>query len=256
MNTEDFTEFEERYYLSPTTERDEQEAFITNLRGTMSNNLNQINQGTYNLGSPLPSNLGGLSGAEETFEARYQRPQVESTATQLRSAAQASALNTALSNLQNAYKKRYNDAMLKYQRRAASSSGNPNGSGGEDGLPITTNGGSALGNTGVKLNQAAQEAFDYMKGTQMNQAMTNVATLRQQNQFPTSNSEVFMYKINGQPYYATLYRDTLGRIQGISSNNANYDATGAKEFLRSLESQNNLFDNNGKALTAMALGGI
>lgn len=132
MNENETISFEDRVYANPTTSRDEQVDFIETLRETMGNNLNQINQGTYNLGSQLPSNLGGLSGTGETFETRYQRPQVGATAAQLRSTAQASALNTALSNLQNVYKKRYNDAMLKYQRRAASS-GNNKSSGDKEG---------------------------------------------------------------------------------------------------------------------------
>lgn len=126
MNENEYISFEDRVYANPTTSRDEQLQFIDTLRETMGGNLQQINRGTYNLGSPLPSNLGGLSGAEQTFEARYQRPQVEATAAQLRNAAQASALNTALSNLQNTYKQRYNDAVQNYQKRVATPSSTTN----------------------------------------------------------------------------------------------------------------------------------
>lgn len=119
MDDTEFTEFEDRVYLNPTTSRDEQLAFIDTLRETQKQNTAQINADTYALGSQLPSNLGGLSGAEDTFIARYQTPQTEATVADLRTAAQQSALNTALSNLQNAYKQRYNAAVLNYQKRAA-----------------------------------------------------------------------------------------------------------------------------------------
>lgn len=127
MENDVFNEFEERVYLDPTQSRNEQLSFIDTLRETQANNTAQINAGTYALGSQLPSNLGGLRGAEDTFVARYQTPQTSQTVANLRLAAQQSALNTALSNLQNAYKKRYNDAMLNYQKRATQSSTSGNG---------------------------------------------------------------------------------------------------------------------------------
>lgn len=129
-NEETFS-FEDRTYLSPTTSRDEQLSFIDTLRNTQAQNTAQINADTYALGSQLPSNLGGLSGAEETFAARYQRPQTEATVADLRTAAQQSALNQALANLRSAWKKRYNDAVLNYQRRAATPSNN-NGNNDDD----------------------------------------------------------------------------------------------------------------------------
>ena len=113
--------FEDRAYLNPTTSRDEQLTFIDTLRDTMNKNTAQINADTYALGSQLPSRLGGLSGSEDTFLARYQTPQLNQTAADLRTAAQQTALNQALSNLQEAWKKRYNDAMLNYQKRSSTS---------------------------------------------------------------------------------------------------------------------------------------
>lgn len=253
MNDNEFISFEDRVYANPTTSRDEQVDFIETLRETMGNNLNQINQGTYNLGSQLPSNLGGLSGAEETFEARYQRPQVETTAAQLRSTAQASALNTALSNLQNVYKKRYNDAVQRYQRRAATPS-TTGGGNGDDGLPITTNNGSTLGQNSVRLNEAAQQAYNQLNKAQLDEAMLEATNERQSGNFTTANTDVFMYRINGQPYYATLYKDSLGRITGLKTNDANYNASGAQSFIRQLGKEGNLFSNQGKTISPSDLG--
>lgn len=125
MNDETFN-FEERIYTNPTTSRDEQLEFLDTLRETQGRNTAQIQADTYALGTQLPTQLGGLSGAEQTFQARYQTPQTQQTVADLRTAAQQSALNQALSNLQSAYKKRYNDAMLNYQKRAAASNYNNN----------------------------------------------------------------------------------------------------------------------------------
>lgn len=131
MNENEISQFEGRTYLSPTVSQGEQEDFISTLRETMAGNTAQINADTYALGNQLPSNLGGLSGAEETFTARYQTPQLNQTAADLRTAAQQTALNQALTNLQNAWKKRYNDAILAYQRRAATPSTSGDGAKGE-----------------------------------------------------------------------------------------------------------------------------
>lgn len=124
---EDYFSFEDRVYLNPTQSRDEQLSFIDTLRETQANNTTQINADTYALGSQLPSSLGGLRGGEETFAARYQRPQTEATIADLRTAAQQSALNQALTNLQSAWKKRYNDAILNYQKRSATPSNTTTG---------------------------------------------------------------------------------------------------------------------------------
>lgn len=119
MNENEIISFEDRAYQNPTVSRDEQLAFINTLREAQAQNTAQINADTYALGSQLPSSLGGLAGAEDTFKARYQTPQTDQAVANLRLAAQESALNAALSNLQNAYKKRYNDAILNYQKRSA-----------------------------------------------------------------------------------------------------------------------------------------
>lgn len=165
MNPDEYFNFEDRAYLSPTVSRDEQLQFLDTLRETQAQNTAQINADTYALGSQLPSNLGGLTGAEETFVARYQTPQTEQTVADLRLAAQQSALNTALSNLQNAYKKRYNDAMLNYQQRAAKAATTPsttNDNGGDAeslGSSSTTEGGTIGGALNVPADAAQTDGW-------------------------------------------------------------------------------------------------
>ena len=118
MQDNEFFEFEDRQYLRPETSRDERLSFIDTLRQTQQANTAQVNADTYALGSQVPSNLGGLGGAQGTFAARYQTPQTNATVAQLREAAQAQALNTAMGNLTDAWKKRYQDAINNYRRRS------------------------------------------------------------------------------------------------------------------------------------------
>lgn len=245
MNNEEIIEFEDRAYANPTLSRDEQMEFIDTLRETMGSNLEQINRGTYNLGSLLPSTHGGLSGAENTFAARYQRPQLESTAANLRATAQASALNTALSNYQNAWKKRYNDAVMAYQKRAAAGSTSPSTTG-------TPEDGSSLFDT-VTQNPTTVKPGEDTTDAALNQAMANASASRQQGG-QTSNTEVFMTKVNGQPVYITVYKNTLGQIMGLSDGTANYDQAGARSYLQKLSQAKNLYDPSGNLINYTQAG--
>lgn len=131
QDNESYT-FEDRVYLTPETSRDERLSFIDTLRQTQQNNTAQVNANTYALGSQLPSNLGGLGGSEGTFTARYQTPQTDATIAQLREVAQAKALNTAMTNLTEAWKKRYQDALNNYRRRSLTPANTNPKNGGKD----------------------------------------------------------------------------------------------------------------------------
>lgn len=106
----EYTEFENRAYVNPQVSLDEQTAFVDKLRQTQQANNQQIKTDTYNLGTAVPSNLGGLTGGEGYFTARYQTPQTNSLVNDLRAVAQASAMNQILENEQNKWKTRYNKA--------------------------------------------------------------------------------------------------------------------------------------------------
>ena len=121
---EETFEFEGTQYVNPTASRDQQLGFIDNLRAIQSQNNEQIKQDTYNLGTQTTSNLGGLTGAEGKWQAQYQTPQINYTVDNLKSVAQQSALNTALSNLQNAWQNRYNQAQRAYVARQNSNTPN------------------------------------------------------------------------------------------------------------------------------------
>ena len=124
MNLDDFsTTFEDRRYINPQVSLDEQNTFIDNYRTSQGQRTEKIAQDTYNLGTAVPSNLGGLSGAGNYFTSRYQTPQTNEVISELRKTAQAQALNDAMSNELAKLKERYNQAYRAAKKR--SSKGNP-----------------------------------------------------------------------------------------------------------------------------------
>lgn len=132
--------FEDTLYVNPQKSLDEQNAFIDALRSTQNQNNAEINTQTYNLGTAVPSNLGGLTGGEGYFTARYQAPQSTSLAANLRATAQAQALNDILSNELAMQKQRYNNAYKAARKRAAARSRYSGGGGGAT-TPTTNTGG-------------------------------------------------------------------------------------------------------------------
>lgn len=129
MNLDDFSYIDnDRRYVNPQVSLNEQNAFIDNLRNTQGQDTAQIRQDTYNLGTAVPSNLGGLAGGSNYFKSRYQTPQTNSMVADLRAAAQSQALSTLLNNEIGKAQKRYNDAYRAAKKRAnnVSSGNNPN----------------------------------------------------------------------------------------------------------------------------------
>lgn len=130
MNLDDYSyEFEGRRYLNPQVSLDEQNAFIDNLRNMQTQNNAQIAKQTYNLGSQLPSSMGGLAGGSGYFKSRYQTPQMNQTIADLRAAAQGQALNTILNNEIAKVQKRYKDAYRAANERASNNNNNDGGTG-------------------------------------------------------------------------------------------------------------------------------
>lgn len=134
MNDQESYEFEGRRYVSPTLSSTEQANFIDNLRNVQAQNNAQIAQQTHDLGTQVPSNLGGLGGGESYFNARYQTPQANEVVSTLKAAAQAQELNDVMNNykaqLQNRYKQKYreyNKAQREYNKRKQYSGGNGGG---------------------------------------------------------------------------------------------------------------------------------
>lgn len=133
LDDNEFTEVEGRSYVNPEVALDESNTFIDNLRSTQQANNQQIQTDTYNLGTEISSDLGGLTGGESYFTSRYQTPQTASTVANLRATAQAAALNQALENEEAIWKKRYNDAYRAYQKSQYNKNNNPSSGGGDEG---------------------------------------------------------------------------------------------------------------------------
>lgn len=134
----EYSEIESRYYLNPQIALDESNNFIENLRSTQQQNTAQIARDTEQLGTAVSSNLGGLGGGTDYWTARYSTPQTNATVANLRATAQAQALNEVLSNEQEIWKKRYQDAYRAYQKRQYDASKNPQNPGTTDAENIST----------------------------------------------------------------------------------------------------------------------
>lgn len=138
MNLDDFSYIDnDRRYVNPQVSLNEQNAFIDNLRNTQGQDTAQIRQDTYNLGTAVPSNLGGLAGGSGYFRSRYQTPQTNSMVADLRAAAQSQALSTLLNNEIGKAKKRYSDAYRAAKKRANNIASGNNPSNYLDRLAVT-----------------------------------------------------------------------------------------------------------------------
>lgn len=130
MNLEQYAyQDDDRWYVNPQVSLGEQNAFIDNLRNLQAQDNADIQQQTYALGTRVPSNLGGLSGAGSYFKSRYQTPQTNSMVADLKAAAQAQALTTLLQNEINKAKKKYSDAYSKTNGGGGTGGDNTNLSG-------------------------------------------------------------------------------------------------------------------------------
>lgn len=124
MNLDQFsTVVDDQRYINPQVALDESNAFIQNLRDTQQARTSEIARDTYNLGTAVPSNLGGLGGSDSYFTSRYQTPQTNTLIADLKATAQAQALSDAMNNAVAQAKQRYNNAYKKYSKRHSGSGG-------------------------------------------------------------------------------------------------------------------------------------
>jgi hypothetical protein len=131
MNLDDFSYTEnDRRYINPQVSLAEQNAFINNLRNNQQDWTDETTSVTENLGTKIPSQLGGLTGGSGYFASRYQTPQTNSMVSDLRAAAQSQALSQLMNNEIAKAQKRYNDAYRAAKKREADA--NSNGGNGND----------------------------------------------------------------------------------------------------------------------------
>ena len=131
MNLDDFSYTEnDRRYINPQVSLAEQNAFINNLRNNQQDWTDENISVTENLGTKIPSQLGGLTGGSGYFASRYQTPQTNSMVSDLRAAAQSQALSQLMNNEIAKAQKRYQDAYRAAKKRE--SDANSNGGNGND----------------------------------------------------------------------------------------------------------------------------
>lgn len=120
----------DRRYINPQVSLAEQNAFINNLRNNQQDWTDGTISVTENLGTKIPSQLGGLTGGSGYFASRYQTPQTNSMISDLRAAAQSQALSQLMNNEIAKAQKRYSDAYRAAKKREADA--NSNGGNGND----------------------------------------------------------------------------------------------------------------------------
>lgn len=203
MNLDQFsTVVDDRRYIKPQVALDESNAFIENLRNTQGQRTAEIAQDTYNLGTAVPSNLGGLGGSGSYFTSRYQTPQTNEIVANLKATAQAQALNDAMNNALAQAKQRYNNAYKAAQRRSGST-----------GLTGPTNPTNPTNPTGSKLPIATNENNE--KTTIPSGGSDTVSTLPKNATKGAYN--VGSATVNGDTRIVTKEPNGLYHVQGLGS---------------------------------------
>lgn len=199
----DYYEFENRAYVEPKVALGEMTGFIPALRETMAKNTASVNSQTQNLGTKISTNLGGLTGADSYFERRYQSPRMESTANELKSAAQLQALNTLMSNYVAQAKKRYSDAY----RNAVINAKNPSNSGDGDVVVDPETLGKAYSITGTDDLGGQDVSSAYPAGTTLARTITDgpyTYTYDQNGRVLATNNPVYARRNDGYYYDTTI----------------------------------------------------
>lgn len=223
------TEVEGRLYINPQTGVDESNTFIENLRNIQQTNTQQIAQDTRNLGTDVPSSLGGLGGATGYWTSRYQTPQTASAIADLRTAAQAQALNEALANEQAAWKQRYQNAYRNYQKRQYAKANAPatTGStttGGVD-YEDTSDPSKTVGRVEPSYSPMGSGDFEYRS----NNIGPNSGTLNPNTGLAPSNTLTPNGNVN-------IQRDKFGNITSLTYNGKTFTGDAAKQRYQWLQS--------------------
>lgn len=128
MNENEYLKVNDRYYTNPQLSVDKSEQFLEKLKTAQAEGNARIAQQTHNLGTDVPSSMGGLTGSGGVWRQRYQNPQINSMVADLKATAQAQALNETMSNLlaqkQQEYKNAYRSAYKKAAKKSGGSGGN------------------------------------------------------------------------------------------------------------------------------------
>lgn len=226
LPSDEYTEVEERAYLNPNLSIRQANEFIENYRANQQAANQEIAQQTKALGTSIPSDEGGLLGAGSYWTSRYQTPQTNTVAQNLRTAAQASALNQALANEQAMWKKRYQDAYKNYQKkqydaakRASSGGGGTGGNGSVEGMveyEDTSNSERTVGSVEPSYSPMGSGDFNYEPNT-----LPSGGVLSGGGVLPSSGSLTPSGSVN-------IQRDKFGNITSLSYDGHNFTGDAAK----------------------------
>lgn len=238
----EFYTFEDRQYLNPQVSLNEQNSFVDNLRNVQKTNNDQINMQTYNLGTAVPSSVGGLTGANSYFSSRYQTPQMNSLASNLRATAQAKALNDVLANEQAKMQKRYTEAYQKSQIRGSNGGGGGNGT-------TTTPTGNPLNDGNVKtvIDSGTEQGSTSQVGE------TDLGSSWDDG-WAGKNDYSISYTIGDKRYYANVHNKTgFSTDRGVgldTSSGMSYSGQYALDFLNSVvNSGGKIYSADGTEIT-------
>lgn len=235
LPTNEYTEVEGRLYANPQIGIDETNTFIDNLRAVQGQQNQEITQQTQRLGTDIPTNLGGLTGAESYFTSRYQVPQTNANIANLRATAQAAALNEVLANEQAMWKKRYQDAYKNYQKRQYDKAYSGGTAGG---TPGTVEGGvnETISDANDKIVGSVEPSYSPMGSGDFSYTPNGISTsssLLPQNSglsLPTaSNSLLPTGSVN-------IQRDKFGDITSLTYNGKTFTGDAAKQRYNWLQS--------------------
>lgn len=247
LDENEFIKVDGRSYLNPQIALDESNAFIDNLRSTQQSDNQKIQMDTYNLGTDISSNLGGLTSPVNGengdaglsyFTSRYQIPQTASAVANLRATAQAAALNQVLENEQDFWKKKYSDAYRKYQKSVYDKENNP--SSGPTGDPAKD------GKTDTNYSDEEQGS-----GSPVGTSETNSESA---NWLNGKGDNVISWETDGKTYYGNVYYqagfspDRYTYLE--SSSGQTYGGQNALDFLKGIvQNGGKIYNSEGQELT-------
>lgn len=236
----EYQTIEGRQYVNPQVALDESTSFIENLRNTQQQNTQQISADTQALGTDVPSSLGGLTGANSYFTARYQTPQTNALVADLRATAQAKALNDALATEQAIWKKRYQDAYRAYQKSQYDKANSPTTTTGPG--DMTTEGG---------VEEDVVEKNDSVSPVSVSETTKDPVM-----DFIQGKGDwTISYTNGGKTYYGNVYYKTGisgDRYTGLdTSSGMSYSGQNALNFLNNIVSRGGkIYGPDGKEITA------
>ncbi len=234
LPSNEYREYKSRLYSEPSLQAQMSDEFIEKLRETQGANTQEITEQTEALGTTMPSNLGGLTGAGSYFSSRYMTPQTNTLAQDLRTATRAAALNQALANEKAAWEKKQTEAYREYQRRMNDK---------QNALQNTpkytvTEGGVEYEDTGTTSKTVAnvEPSYSPMGSGTFEYSSGGGSVSLPQSSLPTSTPAVSLPTPSIMPSGPVdIQRDKFGNITSLTYNGKTYNGNDAKSMYDKLQ---------------------